>query len=522
MMLSTTSSKRPRPCRFTRSFPASTLSRFMLLPVIVLYVAGYTFASKLVSSPSKAARGVRGRSNSFLARYPQLIQPDQRVLKGTRSNSEDTPSFSGDSSPYHSGKRITSESEHSKKMKSSKMKSSKRGSSVVNSNNVFDHGEDVLHIDGSNSGSYHDDSSGDIALNSERPNKIPMQPVFCAKEEPVVSALLVRMVGNPSLMTRYERHTVERVVRDSYNDWMKDTCDRYHRMVDRVTLKPITDLPKVSKVHEDTLKMERGQIESEESSDDIPRRLVQAEDIYDDQDQDQLTNTFEDSEIRYRPLYWLSISGTCRNCPKTFDGNSNLLASHAGRVASGMTISTDPLILEEICFCTLRKANTTHTGGNETKQAYATEDEFFLEAQAPTSLDLLGMINQKVEELRSLGILAHVEALVQLTEPDYAYYALEMEGPTPIDITQTQDTLRPSLASTRSPVPNSQVNETSSLGVLPGSVVSTEMPLNSSPEQLAQPFQVSSLTETKPPISSSSRISSFCSFLLLFVVLIEH
>lgn len=509
------SAKRPRQCWFTSSSTVSTFPMYMLLPVIAMCVVGDAFASNVTSSPTKAALGVRGHSNPLFVKHPQITHLDQRVLKGTKSNSDDIPSFSGDPPPYHSRKRMSSESGKSKKMNSSKMKSSKRGSSVVNSKNVFDHGEDILQDDGSISGSYHDASSDDIGVASERPNKNPMQPVFCAKAEPLESALLVRMLGEPSLMTRYERHTVERVVRDSYNDWMKDTCDSYHRMVDRVTLKSITDLPRVSKVHEDTLIKDRGQIQSEESSDDIPRRLVQAEDLYDDQD--QATATFEDSAIRYRPLYWLSISGTCRNCPKTSEGNSNLLASHAGRVSSSMTIATNPLILEDVCFCTLRKENTTRIGNNETNRAYVTEDQFFLEAQAPTSLDLLGVINHKIEELHSLGMLAHVEALVQLAEPDYAYYALEMGAPTPISSTQTEDTLIPSsLVSTRSPLPNAPVNETSSLEVLPGSAVSTEMPSNSSQEQSVQ---VSSFTETEHPFSSASRIRYFCSF-LLFVVLI--
>ena len=294
---------------------------------------------------------------------------------------------------------------------------------------------------------------------TDRPEKVPVQPVFCARAEPVQSALLVRLVGNPSLITRYERLTVERIVVESYSDWMSDACDGFHRLVHAAELLPVYDEPVLSEVHKESWRLEQQGLQSNATSTAISSNDAeegvevqeQLENVTETQsnrsDYNTLTvnasSTLGPTNIEYsygveaiprnQPLHWLKLSGTCRNCPMTEHGNSNLLKSHAGRAVNSIIpteISADDLILEEVCFCTLNKNDMTR-GDNETLTEFVTPvpvDRFFPDAKAPSSMDLLRLINTRIQDLHAVGLLHHVKALLQLTEPDYAYYALEMEG----------------------------------------------------------------------------------------------
>ena len=154
-----------------------------------------------------------------------------------------------------------------------------------------------------------------------------------------------------------------------------------------------------------------------------------------------------------------------------------MLASRAGRASSDYGLSTSPLLLEEVCFCTLRMKNATHTARkNGMNQTNATENEIDLEVQAPTSIDMLRLINRKLEESQSLGLLTHVDALLQLTEPDYAYYASEMEARTPIN--QAEGTLMPSspFPETSIPMTTVPINTTYSPDELAGKVDTSPEP----------------------------------------------
>ena len=510
----TVTSKRPRPSSSARQ-ATRVFSWCFMLSMITTQVVETVVASR--SPQPQTVRGVRRRSYYSVDQQQRQQQRQHRFLDNAKNDPNEMPAFSGDSASYHSRKRTTKESQKSKKMNSSKNKSSKR-----NSNNIFDHSGQTL-LDGGSTSSDTSSSGDDGANNNDLPDKVPVQPVLCAKQEPVQSALLVRMVGEPSLMTRYERLTVEQIVIDSYNDWMAGTCDGYHRIIDTVKLKPIDDLPIVSQVHKETLMLDQGRVQGEEGSeDDQQRQLVQAEDLFvaDDIDQDQPTPPpsspyYDDTAVRYRPLYWLSISGSCRNCPKTDQGNSNLLASRAGRVSPNTFVATEvsasDLILEEVCFCTLRNATANRGSTNGTNMEYTPVDRFFPEAQAPTSVDLLNLINERIQDLQSSGSLLHVEALVQLTEPDYAFYALEMqEGQAPSNTTQDEDTVMSSLLleQTGDPLPTTG-NETNAptptTTEVPSTAATARPSVNS--EQTTMPVQEGSPSLESPASSGGTEFS---------------
>lgn len=145
-------------------------------------------------------------------------------------------------------------------------------------------------------------------------------------------------------------------------------------------------------------------------------------------------------DLRYRPLHWLSLTATCRNCPRTNGGNYNLLASNADSAkwrnesSSGNqhqhhqraeAMAANDLVLEDVCFCPVIPARSVSNG---TILATHNVDMFFPKAEAPTSMDLMDLINHRIKELRASRILVNIESFAELTEPDYDYYALEIEG----------------------------------------------------------------------------------------------
>jgi len=342
------------------------------------------------------------------------------------------------------------------------MSSSKNGKEA--SSNVFDHSNNNNDNIGGDSGDTATDMKDNDTTNTEYPpDKLPLQPVFCAKSENIQSALLVRMIGEPSLLTRSERVSLEQIVVDSYNDWMQSTCDGYHRVLNSVKLKPIEDLVAVTEVHQTLMMNEQKQTQQQEQNDPLSMPIEHGyEGSLDDtiasgsdgeekpfllrgladtnHSMDNSTPEYNtDPSFQYRPLYWISVSATCRNCPTTDRGNTNLLASDAGNPFAGRTNSSSSrtadepilasdLVLEEVCFCPIdKKTATTKAISNVTNMVKPVPiDTFFPDAQAPTSVDLLDQINRRIKELREQGSVLHVERLVQLTEPDYAYYAKEM------------------------------------------------------------------------------------------------
>lgn len=359
------------------------------------------------------------------------------------SASERTMSSSQTSRRIRSSQKKRRILKGSGKSKGGSMGKSKKSKSKVN--NIFVHDEDDP---AGTDGDTHDESY-------YPPEKVPLQPVICGEEQSLKSALLVRMVGRPSLLTRYEKLLLEEVVVDSYNEWMLSTCDGYHRAIDSVQLLPIDELP-VTDAHQETVM--QAQASSSRGADvGESARLRRLADTIDDTDpmyrnpHTTKSNYYYDPNLHFRPLYWISVSATCRDCLLTEQGNFNLLASHAvhdptysvhhardtttylaslesRQNKTGLNFTASNLETANVCFCPLQnetqRSNLTfNSSGNSNNTSDPSIDLFLPAASAPTSEDLLVIVNRKILFLREQGRIFHLEQLVQLTEPDYAYDA---------------------------------------------------------------------------------------------------
>lgn len=328
------------------------------------------------------------------------------------------------------------------------------------SNNVFLHdnytstGVDDMDImanetsaatNGTATADYNSQEGNDYSVGNS--TKEPLQPVFCGQSQSIHSALLVRMIGEPFLLTRYEKLTLQDVVLNCYNSWMRNSCDGYHRSIQSVDLRPVDGLPLNGPQQGSPIDTQaRNEIDSQE---DGRYRQLLNESVHDNNTisaKEQPTQSptsayYDDPDLYYRPLYWLSISATCRSCPVNKHGNSNLLSSQAvptipaniiqthggASYATFRNVTASSLIMKDVCYCPLPSEKTAiNASGTNDTAAPLSIDRFFPKATAPTSMSLLDSINQRIKELRTMRRIIHIDRLVQLTEPDYAYYAQQM------------------------------------------------------------------------------------------------
>jgi hypothetical protein len=315
-----------------------------------------------------------------------------------------------------------------------------QNNSIVNG--TFNH--QVLAVGYNETPSFSNGTASDSQYNNNHnpPDKgIALRPVQCARPQSIHSAFLVRLVGEPSLLTRYEKMRLEQVVVTSYNEWMETVCDGYHRIMENVELVAIDNVDWITQAHEETWLRDSFIASSsnpgEESS--------QARNMSASPSASPTSLSMEDPNQHYRPLYWLRASATCRNCPRNSLGNSNLLkAQDADTMRNNETnsdhhngqsfdpsnrpvLSSASLILEEVCFCpVVAVVPRGISNGTQQVEASFTIDSLFPDHEAPTSIDLLFAVNGKIQQLRTEGIFLHVQRLDQLTEPDYAYYAQQM------------------------------------------------------------------------------------------------
>ncbi|CAB9526174.1 expressed unknown protein [Seminavis robusta] len=468
----------------------SRLGCFLLLVVQVQLLLTGAAAARTTT-----LRGVRKRPSP---RYYSVSDADRQLdkdadnknnnsvdkIRGTGPDDADTddyPAFSGASRKEAKSKH-KSQKGGTRKSTSSKQQHSK-SLQQHNSHNVFDHDTSSsssrsthnetshsLHHTGASQDAEEEEEEEAVLSqeqnNNLQPDKVPMQPVQCARAMPIQSALLVRMVGEPSLLTRFEKFQLGQVVRESYNEWMQWACDGFHRSVEQVEILPVdnnnnNNVALISQAHEEAWLQDQG-VRSNNNQDEEDASamllLVEAEEFTDEENElvkdggqppsPAPTSQYKDPNSYYHPLYWFSISATCRNCPRSSRGNSNLLARHASSMTSRNdtrlvddaagrpALSAASLILQEVCFCPLAKVDD-----NGTEPALLTLDRLFPDAKAPTSEELLEAINGRIQQLRSDGTLLHVERLIQLTEPDYAYYAeaTMLETEHSIDETTTSD-----------------------------------------------------------------------------------
>jgi hypothetical protein len=297
-------------------------------------------------------------------------------------------------------------------------------------NDAFDH--QVLPLGYNETPSFSSETMSDSQNNNNDnpPDKgVPMRPVQCARSQPIHSVFLVRLVGEPSLLTRYEKMRLKKEVGMSYNQWMEAACDGYHRILEKVELIVVEEVDWITQAHEETwfgdsyLANDRNP-DGESSRTRNMSALPSAA---------PTSLSMEDPNQHYRPLYWLRVSGTCRNCPQNSLGDSNLLTAishgqgnetnsdyHSDQnfdSSNRPALSSASLILEEVCSCPVvtivaRGVSNGTTLVSELEQqhqeASLTIDSLFPDPEARTSMNLLNAINGKIQQLRAEGIFEHM------------------------------------------------------------------------------------------------------------------